>query len=57
MRRKFNQVGDDRLLKAAQDGISKELQKRLSEGKPVSYYDKEKDRVYRLTQSGEKVYV
>ena len=56
MRRKFNSIGDDRLLKAAQAGISKEVRKRVKEGTPVSFYDSKKKKVYRINLNGEKIY-
>lgn len=56
MRRKFNSIGDDRLLKAAQAGISKEVRKRVKDGTPVSFYDSKKKKVYRINLNGERIY-
>ncbi len=57
MRRNFNKLTDEQLIKIAQKGVEEELKRKISEGKPVSYYDKERKQVYRLTSNGERVYV
>ena len=54
--KEFNKLTEKELIKAAQDGVTKELERKLSEGKPVSYWDSQKKKVYRITPSGEKVY-
>lgn len=38
---------DKQLIKIAQEGVGEELRRKISEGKPVSYYDIESKRVYR----------
>ena len=57
MKREINQASDSKLLKAAQEGVADELRRKKAEGKPISYWDKEKERVYRLSPSGERIYV
>lgn len=57
MRRSFNRLTDEQLIRIAQKGVEEELKRKISEGKPVSYYDKEKKQVYRLSPNGERIYV
>lgn len=57
MRRSFNKLTDEQLIRIAQKGVEDELKRKIAEGKPVSYYDKELKKVYRLSPSGERIYV
>lgn len=57
MRRSFNKLSDEQLIRITQEGVESELQRRISERKPVSYYDKDSKRVYRLSPNGERVYI
>ena len=56
MRQKFNQLSDEQLISAAQAEVKSEIRRKLSEGKPVSYYDPVVKKVYRVSPSGERVY-
>ena len=53
----INKASDTQLLKAAQQGVSDELERKKIEGKPISYWDKEKQQIYRLSTMGERIYV
>ena len=57
MGRAFNKISEERLIKAAQSGVKKEVARKLAEGKPVSCYDPKQKRVYRLTVDGKRNYV
>ena len=57
MAREFNKLTDKQLITAAQEGVAKELARKTAEGKPVSYWDSQKKKVYRLSPSGERIYV
>ncbi len=57
MSREINKASDKKLIKAAQEGVASELARKKEEGKPISYWDKDKKKVYRLSPSGEKIYV
>ena len=35
MEKDFNKLSDSQLIKAAQDGVTKELKRKIKEGKPV----------------------